>query len=161
MGKTLLATLVALTAAAPGLAQPTPHAVDRAITLAQAEAREAAMFARMDVDRDGYVTRDELSASSGAGTRSGTPPQTDAERRFGRPGEPESSPRGQALATMAFATADADRDGRVSRDEARAATRIAFDRADTDHDGRITPEERRAAWSQLRAMVPPPPLARP
>lgn len=49
-----------------------------------------------------------------------------------------------------FAKADANGDGKLSKDEAKAMPRIAknFDAIDTNHDGFVTPEEIGAAMAQ-------------
>jgi Ca2+-binding EF-hand superfamily protein len=51
-----------------------------------------------------------------------------------------------------FGEADANRDGRVSRDEARRSALVMFARIDTDRDGTISMEERRAAREGMRAQ---------
>ena len=50
-----------------------------------------------------------------------------------------------------FATADANKDGKVSLQEANAAAAAHFDKADANRDGTLTPEERRAAHKAMRA----------
>jgi hypothetical protein len=50
-----------------------------------------------------------------------------------------------------FEMADANKDGRVSLQEAQAAALQHFDKADANRDGRITPEERRQMHQQMRA----------
>jgi hypothetical protein len=54
-----------------------------------------------------------------------------------------------------FEMADANKDGRVSLQEATAAAVQHFDRADLNHDGKLTPEERRQAHQQLRGQRQP------
>ncbi|MDH5822547.1 hypothetical protein QFW77_06025 [Luteimonas sp. RD2P54] len=54
-----------------------------------------------------------------------------------------------------FTTADTNRDGRISRDEASAGMpRVAerFDALDTDSDGQLSRDELRAAAQQMRAQ---------
>ncbi len=61
-------------------------------------------------------------------------------------GEPAAAPS-EATAAPTFATADADHDGRLSREEAAAVPGLAqlFGQIDRDHDGRLTREEIAAA----------------
>jgi hypothetical protein len=50
-----------------------------------------------------------------------------------------------------FEMADANKDGRVTLQEAQAAALQHFDKADTNRDGRITPEERMQMHQKMRA----------
>jgi hypothetical protein len=51
-----------------------------------------------------------------------------------------------------FEMADANKDGRVSLQEAQTAALQHFDMADLNHDGRITREERMQRMQQMRAQ---------
>ena len=86
--------------AAPSLAQPAAGGPQRAaeVTRAQVETRVRDMFARVDANRDGFVTQGEAQAVRGAAR---------ADRRENR-GE-----RREAV----FARLDANRDGSISRTE--------------------------------------------
>jgi Ca2+-binding EF-hand superfamily protein len=53
-----------------------------------------------------------------------------------------------------FELADANRDGRVSLQEATAAAYQRFDMADVDRDGRLTREERMQRRERSRAAPP-------
>lgn len=94
--------------------------------LEYAQARMAP-FQRLDRDRDGALSARELKLLDRA-----RQPQAD-----------------QLRATLRLA--DADRDGRVTAAEYRAAPTPMFDRADLDHDGRITPAEQQAIRARLAA----------
>jgi Ca2+-binding EF-hand superfamily protein len=50
-----------------------------------------------------------------------------------------------------FEMADANRDGRVSLQEAQAAALQHFDMVDTNRDGRISPEERMQMRQRMQA----------
>ena len=50
-----------------------------------------------------------------------------------------------------FEMADANKDGRVSLQEAQAAALQHFDMADTNRDGQITREERKQMHQRMRA----------
>lgn len=51
-----------------------------------------------------------------------------------------------------FTTADLNKDGKVTQDEANKAALARFDRADSNKDGMISVEERRAERAKRRAM---------
>jgi Ca2+-binding EF-hand superfamily protein len=50
-----------------------------------------------------------------------------------------------------FTTADANKDGKVSLDEATAAATAHFDRIDANRDGTISPDEMRAARKAMHS----------
>ena len=130
--------LLAVSVAAPAFAQTsTPTARNpwlRDETRADAEARAAAMFARMDLDHDGFVTLAEISAFAAA--------------RAPRPAKGKL-PATPPIAREMFDDADADHDGRISAEESKAAADRGFDEADIDHDGLVTPAERMAATQDV------------
>jgi hypothetical protein len=112
--------------------------------------RREALFARLDANRDGVLSRAEFDAPR-AGLSEGRPGQRG--QRFGRRGGRQSG-MGMAggFGGRAFASADVDRDGRVSLQEAQAGALRLFDRVDANRDGTVTPEERRAARGAFRAQ---------
>jgi hypothetical protein len=155
----LLGVAFAALIATPTLAQQ-GHGLERGagVTRAQAEARVRDMFARVDANRDGFVTQAEAQAFRGA-ARAGRQ-ENRGERREDR-----------------FARLDANRDGSISRDEffaradragggERRAARFErrggrggmmaglggkrFERIDADKDGRISLAE--ATTQRLRAF---------
>ena len=109
------------------------------------ERRADRLFERLDLDRDGSITREEIdqarararratapSAASGAGCAA-----IAAGRRRGGLGM-----RGHRLfGEQDFVTAEQFRERALAR----------FDRADADHDGTLTAAERREARAQRRA----------
>ena len=50
-----------------------------------------------------------------------------------------------------FEMADANKDGRVTLQEAQAAALKHFDMADANRDGQVTPDERRQMHERMRA----------
>ena len=89
-------------------------------------------FDAIDANRDGQITMEELHAFHQA--------------RHGERG----AHRGGFLTKL-----DTDKDGRISRDEAKAAPRLAehFDAIDTNGDGFLTPDEMKAAHAKHRAQA--------
>ncbi len=89
----------------------------KAIALADAAARNRALFASLDTDRNGAISPAEFARVPAAPVRND--PQT----------------------LLRF---DSGRDGRVSLIEHRAGTLANFDRLDSDKDGNVSPAEFRA-----------------
>jgi Ca2+-binding EF-hand superfamily protein len=118
-----LTALAAAAAAVPTLAQPpappAPGAgfqrghVARPMTRADVQARVQRMFARLDANRDGYVTRDEIAA---AHTRRAGP-RGALGMRAERGVQADPARRGERL----FARLDGNHDGVITRPEFDAA----------------------------------------
>jgi Ca2+-binding EF-hand superfamily protein len=183
--KTLLFSAVALCAIAgfaPALAASAPapqqsqHQV-KAMTRAEMVQKVQERFARLDANKDGYVTKAEMESAQasmhqrmaghmeqpasamfdrmdanhdGSVTRTEfeAPHTAMADRMEGKRMGMRSMHR--AMDEHMFATADGNNDGRVSLQEATAAAAARFDRLDANHDGTITPDERRAARKAMR-----------
>lgn len=111
----------------------------------------AAAFDRLDANRDGSISRDEFAKGH----------EMRMQRRMvmkdGQPGgERRGLGRGMRMHRFGgmmgghmFVMADANKDGRVSLQEATDATVRHFDTADANRDGRLTPEERRQMHRQM------------
>lgn len=97
-------------------------------------AGSSTLFAKADANKDGVVTRAEY----------------DAAVVSGRIKVRHTNMRGSAIVRQ-FDVADANRDGRVSLEEAQQAALHQFDAADANHDGVLTPDERRLASKANRA----------
>lgn len=128
---------------------------DGVLNQADREARQKAVFDRIDADKNGSITfaefnaqredrqeaRAERRASRGEGRGEG---RAEGRRGHGRHGGMRGH-GGQAMAMMA----DKDKDGTVTKAEFTAAALARFDAADTDKNGTISDAERRAARPQM------------
>lgn len=133
---------------------------DGVLNQADREAKQKAMFDRIDTDKNGSVTfaefnaqhenRQEARAERGARTGEGR-----AERRAERGGEGRmghgrhGGMRGHGGPEMMAMMADKDKDGTVTKAEFTAAALARFDQADTDKNGTISDAERKAARPQM------------
>ncbi|WP_375398985.1 EF-hand domain-containing protein [uncultured Sphingomonas sp.] len=140
----------------------------RADALAQADAR----FDRMDADKNGKLSADEMRPPRPmAGDPMASPPPPPS------PGPGMGAGRGQIGERM-FARLDANGDGAIDRGEFREQAGRRFDRLDANRDGKVDAAERAAArdaaqdrMGRLRdregagapggAVPPPPPAAAP
>lgn len=150
--KTIAAALFAagFALSAPALAQMGPDGGDpdgdATLTREESAARAAAMFERMDADKDGFVTPEEMAAARPGGAPAGGPPPG-GERREGMGG-----PRG-GMGGMMMRQADTNGDGKISKDEFLAAQARRFARMDENGDGKATKEERQAFFEDMRARM--------
>lgn len=130
------------------------------MTRAEVQAHVQAMFARLDANRDGFITQEEVQAGKQHRGRTGERPGGDA------------ADGAAARRTSLFDRLDANHDGMISRDEFAAAShqRVMamhrasmgglgglggkmFDRADTNKDGRLSlAEAQQAALARFDAM---------
>ncbi len=122
----ILAAMVTLGVAMPALAQRGPQGPQ---TRAEFQAAQKERFAGFDTNKDGVVTKEELTAAITARMGSAPPPQ---------------------MIDMAFAQLDTNGDGKATAEEADAAAMMRFDMWDTNKDGTLTPEERRAGMQAMR-----------
>lgn len=160
--------------------QPAPGAkLAKTQARADVQAHVARMFAALDSNRDGFITKDEVAAGRtefmGRMRPEQRRPGFDRSDVFDRLdvncdgvisrdefaaaprahfGTPMAGMHGGFAARM-FETADVNKDGRVSLAEAQQAALQRFDRADLNRDGRLTPDERRQARQMLRGHRPP------
>jgi Ca2+-binding EF-hand superfamily protein len=129
LGGAAVAALVAIAPAmaqtAPAASMQAPHAQHGAAmqghSRAQLGIHVAAMFQRLDANRDGVITREESQAAKGdRGARKDGKQEAQAERRANRSPEQRSGNRAENRAAM-FDRLDANRDGSISRAEFTAA----------------------------------------
>ncbi|HUH24664.1 MAG TPA: EF-hand domain-containing protein [Brevundimonas sp.] len=113
----------------------------RAAGQARRAERRAAMFERLDANKDGSISRAEFDAPRTDGQQAGRGHRGGMHRGAERVGR-----RGEGRFPIVIAEA-----------EQRAAE--AFTRLDADRDGRLTVEERRAAMQVRRAASPSTPAS--
>lgn len=112
-------------------------------------AHRAQMFERLDANKDGNVSRDEFAAAHQrkAGDAKATGERKLGEHRMGKRGGHMGG--GRTMLQMA----DANKDGAISRDEFQAAHARMFDMADANKDGQLTAAERKAHHQQMRQKM--------
>jgi EF hand domain-containing protein len=137
------------------------------------------MFARLDTNHDGFITKDEVAAvqaqfQAKMQQRAETRGQDRAsafdridtnhdgvisreEFAAAKPGYMgmRHAGFGRGFGERMFDQADANHDGRVSLAEAQALALQHFDQADLNHDGIVTPDERRQAHRLMRSQRHP------
>jgi Ca2+-binding EF-hand superfamily protein len=176
------AALIAVAGIAPALAYsaPAPKHQMKPMTRAEMIQKVQDHFAKLDTNKDGFVTKEEMEAgrtamhehmadrtkdrASGMFDRmdsnhdgSITRAEFDAAHAAmgERMGKMHMAMRGMhdGMAAHMFATADSNNDGRVSVQEATAAAAAHFDKLDANHDGIVTPDEMRAAHRAMRGKT--------
>ena len=147
--KSIVLGIVGLAAAAPVLAQAAPAASPapqaqhaRIATRAELADHVRALFERLDRNRDGFVAGDEIERKGGHGEASA---EHSGDHKRGHHGG-----GGMGFGRM-FAAADANRDGKVSLQEATDAAYRHFDMGDVNRDGQLTPDERMQMRQRMHA----------
>ena len=115
-----------------------------------------AAFDRLDTDKDGMVSRQEFTSAQ---------PQTFQRRVFvmhdgegiemGGPGQTRMHRMGMGLHGRMFEQGDANRDGKLSLQEATNAALQHFDAADVNRDGKLTPDERMQMHQRIKIQRQP------
>jgi hypothetical protein len=127
-------TTAAATATPAPATAPAPAGAADNQTLDKMLERTMNRFAKLDLNGDGKLGPDELKATTAGGDRSGADSKGLRDGRSAR----------------AFARADANGDGTVTRAEAEAQTRKRFERLDANGDGKLAADERGANRGEAR-----------
>ena len=175
-----LAALAAGSAYAVESQRPNPDRDGNGIlTRAEAEARSAQMFARMDANKDGKLDPADREARRAAhfdaidankdGQISRAEFTAPRERRGMGEGRGPGMERrkgghhrgGMMRGPMMQGMADTDKDGAITQAEFTAAALRRFDRTDVNKDGQVTREERQAQrnFGRQRGAPPAPPAS--
>jgi Ca2+-binding EF-hand superfamily protein len=118
---------------------------DGKISKDEAKGPLADRFAEIDADKDGFLTKQEIARGMAGALGKGGP---------GGPG----AGRGQGKSALdIFNSQDADGDGRVSKAEAKGALADQFDKLDADKDGKLTRQEAEAGLKGAGGDKGPPP----
>ena len=112
------------------------------------------MFERLDTNRDGTINRAEFDAAHANRQQRMAARDKDGDGRRDARGMRGGRGFG-AFGGHMFEMGDANRDGRVSLQEATGAALRHFDSADANRDGQISPEERQQMRQQMRAQRRP------
>jgi len=161
------ASFMGIALVGPTAAQTTPAPKgdtngDGVMTRDEAMAQADARFDRMDANKDGKLTADEMRPRRPmGGPDAASPPPPPADGSTPPTG---AGGRGERM----FARLDTNGDGAIDREEFRAQAAQRFDRMDTNKDGKIDAAERQAARDAMGQMrgrrgnggdMPPPPPA--
>lgn len=113
----------------------------------------AAMFDRLDSNKDGVISRQEYLAAK---------PEIREHRVIvmrnsdaGMPGGAMMRMHAMGMGGRMFDLADANHDGRVTLQEMTSAALQHFDMVDANHDGTLTPQERMQMHERMRAEHKP------
>ena len=171
----ILGGVAVLALAIPAVAQMADHMQPQ--TRAEAEAKVRAHFVKVDVNKDGFVTPDEMMSArqamrgekmagrfdrldanhDGSVSRAEFTTAHDAMRgehkgMMGMRGHGMGHGGGGMMARMAM-RADTNADGKISQQEAVDGALKLFDIADTNHDKTLTMTERMAAREKMKSMM--------
>ena len=124
-----------------------------------------AVFDRLDANRDGSISREEFTSGKTEFNERRVIVIKDGDDAEGhrvviKDGDKADGRRdvrihrlGMRFGGHMFEMADADKDGRVSIQEATNAAATHFDKADSNHDGTLTREEMRAAHKGMHGKA--------
>lgn len=175
------AALASVAGIAPALAYsaPAPKHEMKAMTRAEMMQKMQDHFAKLDANKDGFVTKEEIETGRRAmheqmadhmkerassmfdrmdADHDGNISRSEFDRAHsamaGHMGDKRMKMRGMhgGMAEHLFAAADSNNDGRLSQQEATAAAAAHFDKVDANHDGTITPDEMRAAHKAMMSV---------
>jgi len=147
--------LLAQAASAP--AAPRAPQAPQPVTKAAVDARAKAVFAKVDANHDGKVDRaeaDRFQAAAIAEERGAAFNHLDSNHDGSISRAEWDAVAPKPTRNPWFETNDIDKNGVVTEAEAVAKQERAFDAIDANHDGTVTPEEARA-FNNRRPATPP------
>jgi len=157
------ASVLALLGAASAIAAPGDTSGPRKpmadMSRAQLVAKLDARFAKLDLDRDGTITRDEMQQARKARHDARFAKlDTDGNGSLSRAefDAPRGGLRGHHGHRRGHGMMDTNKDGTLTKAEFESRALAHFDRMDANHDGVVTVAERQAAWSAMKARHAPP-----
>jgi hypothetical protein len=135
--------------------------LDQADRDARRAAQTGAMFDTLDTNHDGRIDKAEFAAAHNRPMGpDGRGPNGMARHGMGGRGMGRDGMGGNGMGGgRIIGGMDANGDKAVSRDEFIAGALKRFDAADANKDGKVTPEERRAAMRTFRGLMPGNPAA--
>lgn len=122
---------------------------DGKVTLSETQSHAAARFDSMDLNMDGFLTKEELEEAHQARKQKMQEKRADKSEKPNKEGRPELTDeqkaehhkkRSQRKEKM-FERSDKDGDGKISREEFLAQGSQHFSKMDTNGDGVVTKEE--------------------
>jgi Ca2+-binding EF-hand superfamily protein len=139
---------------APGAAPARPAHAKMPTTRAEVQTHVAAMFAKLDTNRDGFVTKDELSAVDAQREQKieQRAAHFDPSKMFGKLDGNHDGQITKAEAEAAQSQHATAKGGKPAEAHAAAMGRL-FARADTDKNGVITRAEFDAMGQQMKAHM--------
>jgi Ca2+-binding EF-hand superfamily protein len=114
---------------------------DGFLTKEELPPRLAEAFARFDLNKDGKLDKKEVEAMLAV-----------ISKQFGKPGGPPTGMKAEGLVKLWLDEFDKDKDGRISKDEARGPLAQGFARMDLNQDGFLDRKELTAAAERIIAM---------
>ena len=127
---------------------------DGQLSAADREAKRAERFAKTDTDGNGQLSLAEMTAAREA--HKAKRAERGGERRAERAGRGEAGKRGGRRGQMAgrmMDRIDTDQSGTISQTEFTAAALARFDAADANSDGTVTADEHKAQRGERRGKM--------
>jgi Ca2+-binding EF-hand superfamily protein len=132
---------------------------DGKISKDEAKGKLAENFDRIDTNKDGYLDKDELHRMAVVvlamrAKNSAKPANAESTSKPGDTKKPAEDAEVERMVTNMLERFDTDKDGRISKDEAKGRLAENFERIDTNKDGYLDKDElRRMAARMVAAGV--------
>lgn len=127
---------------------------DGKLDAADRAAHQAQKFDKVDSDHNGAISREEFSAALEHRKQARKEHQAGGHGKSGDDGMRGRSRGGHGkMMMMMLHHADANKDHAVSREEFMSGAGRHFDMMDANKDGKLTKDERKAAHEKMKAMM--------